>query len=68
MAGIMERGITRYRPETIAAAQALRLEGLSYRAIADRLGVSGDVVVRRWCDEEYRQKYNKRAKMRARGL
>lgn len=68
MAGIMEKGITRYSEKIKNEARGLYALGLSCAEIANRLGVSGDVVVRRWVDEEYRQKYNERAKMRARAL
>lgn len=67
MAGIMEKGLTRYPPKTIAAARTLFASGeTSFRKIADQLGVSSDVVVRRWCDERFRQRNNELAKLRAR--
>ena len=66
MTGIMEKGLTRYPAKTIEQARALFAQGLSPNKIAAQLGISSDVVVRRWCDEEYRQKYNERAKLRAR--
>lgn len=36
-------------PERKAAARSLRDDGLSYQAIADRMGVS-EITARRWCD------------------
>ena len=67
MAGIMEKGRTRYPQQTIDEARRLYALGMNCTVIANKLGVCGDVVVRRWCDEEYRLAYNERAKLRARG-
>ena len=66
MTGCLEKGLTRYSAKTVEQARALFAQGLSPNKIAAQLGISSDVVVRRWCDEEYRQKYNERAKLRAR--
>lgn len=56
--GIQERGLTRYSEKTKAEARALFAKGLSPNEIAAQLGISGDVVVRRWCDPEYRAAHN----------
>jgi hypothetical protein len=56
--GILERGSTRYPQKTVDKAKALFAEGLSPNKIAAQLGISGDVVVRRWCDPEYRAAHN----------
>ena len=67
MAGIMETGRTRYPQATVDKARALWGQGINPTKIAAQLGISSDVIVRRWCDEEYRLKYNLRAKLKARG-
>lgn len=68
MAGCRERGLTHYPQAIVDEARALWAKGMKAAAIALRLGISSDVVVRRWCDEEYRQAYNTRARLKAQGL
>lgn len=41
--------------------------GRSVYEIAAHIGC-GDVVIRRWVDEEYRQRYNKQARDKAREM
>jgi hypothetical protein len=67
MTGILSKGITRYPQKVIDEARKLNAEGQSYHTIATRLGISSDVVVRRWCDDEFRRKYNEHHRLKARG-
>lgn len=67
MAGIMITGKTRYPQAIMDKARELWAQKVPPSKIAAQLGISSDVIVRRWCDEEYRQKYNLRAKLKARG-
>lgn len=60
--GCLERGTTRYKPAVIAEARKLWAEGVKAREIARRLGISGAIIVRRWCDEAYRAENNRIAR------
>jgi hypothetical protein len=66
MAGVMERGLTRYPAKVVEQAKVLFAQGVSPYQIAKQLDISSDVVVRRWCDESYRLKANEKAKLKAR--
>ncbi len=59
--------IGRYPEKTKTLAREMFGAGKSVYEIAAHIGC-GDVVVRRWVDEEYRQRYNKQARDKAREM
>ena len=66
MTGCLINGRTRYPDRIVEQAKAMFAAGIKPGKIAAALGISSDVVVRRWCDEEYRREYNIRARDKAR--
>lgn len=59
--------IGRYPEKTKALAREMSRAGKTVYEIANHIGC-GDVVVRRWLDDDYRQMYNKRARDKAREM
>lgn len=55
--------IGRYPEKTKALARSLAAGGMSVYDIARQIGC-GDCVVKRWLDDEYRQKYNRQQRER----
>lgn len=59
--------IGRYPEKTKVLAREMSAQGKTVYEIAAHIGC-GDVVVRRWLDEAYRQRYNQRARDKARAM